>query len=134
MKRSMRDYISKRDLFLILFLLVLSCLFLLAFQIYHTMHKARGGAVEITVDGKIFGTYPLEKDQVIPITNKKGVVSNTLTIKDGKAYMSHANCPDRLCMHQGRIDSDGQSIVCLPNKIVCTVHSDTKPDMDVMTQ
>ena len=131
MKHSIAKYISKRDLALILVLLSLSLIFLAGF---HFLHKKEGGVVVVTVDGKTFGTFPLDQDQVIPIKNRRGVVSNKLTIKNGEAYMSHADCPDKLCMHQGRISSDGQSIVCLPNRIVCTVHSNSKNEMDGMSQ
>ena len=44
--------------------------------------------------------------------------------------MSEANCHDQLCVKQGRINKVGQSIVCLPNRVVITVISGDKDSMD----
>ncbi|SCW66351.1 hypothetical protein SAMN02910400_01780 [Lachnospiraceae bacterium C10] len=131
MKRFFQRYIAKKDLIFILLILTFSLALLLGFRF---LNRQTGGVVRITVDGKTFGTYPLNEDRVISIKNKDGIISNKLTIQNGSAHMSHANCPDGLCIHQGKINANGQSIVCLPNKIVCTVHSDSQQDMDVMTQ
>ena len=35
--------------------------------------------------------------------------------------MTYADCPDELCVRQGWIEYDGQSIICLPNKITVMV-------------
>lgn len=46
---------------------------------------------------------------------------NILYIKYGYAYMYDADCKDKICIKQGKINVAGQSIVCLPNKISITV-------------
>ncbi len=71
------------------------------------------GSVTITVDGKEYGTYTLDKDQKIKIND-----TNTLRIKDHEAKMIEANCPDHLCIHQSAIDERGGMIVCLPNEVI----------------
>ena len=70
-------------------------------------------AIRITVGNEEFGVYSLEEDQVIDIGG-----TNVLEIKDGKAAMSHAECPDQLCMSMGPVDSPYDLIVCLPNLVV----------------
>jgi hypothetical protein len=40
--------------------------------------------------------------------------------------MIEADCPDKLCMHQNAISLAGENIVCLPNKVVCTVVDETE--------
>ena len=35
--------------------------------------------------------------------------------------MSDADCPDKLCIHQGRIHKNGQWIICLPNRVAVTI-------------
>ncbi len=42
-------------------------------------------------------------------------------IENGTAYLSDANCPDKLCVHQGKISRTGEVITCLPNKLTVTV-------------
>lgn len=46
---------------------------------------------------------------------------NKIEILDGKVRMIDADCPDELCIRQGWIEYDGQSIICLPNKITVMV-------------
>ena len=56
----------------------------------------------------------------IPI-QKDGKTTNLLVIKDGKADVTEADCPDKLCVHQKAISKTNETIVCLPNKVVVQV-------------
>lgn len=109
--------------------------FLLIFCIGVCIAVYKGAAVEgssivITVDGKEYGTYSLLQEQTITI--QEGKAENIIVIKGGKAYMSHASCPDQLCVDQNEISFDKESIICLPNKVVITVTSDRKNDVDAI--
>ncbi|MBU9728167.1 NusG domain II-containing protein [Diplocloster modestus] len=79
------------------------------------VHKP-GKEVVVTVEGKLYGTYPLSEDTVIDIQG-----TNRLEIRDGKADMVWADCPDKLCVHQKAIQRNGETIVCLPNQVVAEV-------------
>jgi hypothetical protein len=48
--------------------------------------------------------------------------------------MIDADCPDKLCEKQGKISKNGQSIICLPNKIVIKINSDTDTDVDARSK
>ena len=118
---------GKNDVFFISFLAV--------FCIAVCIWVYKGGAVEgsnimITVDGKEYGTYSLFEEQMITIG--EGDTQNIIEIKGGKAYMKDASCPDQLCMDQKEISFDKESIICLPNKVVITVISDVKGDVDAI--
>ena len=78
-----------------------------------------GNQIQITLNGKIYGTYSLSKDQTIEV--KDGDFYNRIRIEDGKAYMEEANCPDCYCEEQGKISGHTQTIVCLPHKLVVEV-------------
>lgn len=84
--------------------------------------------VTVQVDGNIYGTYDLSEDQEIKIDD-----TNILVIHDGKADMISADCPDQICVNQKAISYDGESIVCLPNKVIVTVTSDHKNELDTVT-
>ena len=47
--------------------------------------------------------------------------TNKIEIRDGRVRMLEASCPNHLCIRQGWIRFEGQSIVCLPNKVTVTV-------------
>ena len=55
-------------------------------------------------------------------------------IKNGKADMTEANCPDLLCVHQKAISHQGETIVCLPNKIVVSVAGGEESEIDTVVQ
>ena len=80
----------------------------------------RGAAVEVTVDGTVYATLPLDTPATLTIPGENGV-TNTLVIADGRASVTHADCPDRVCVRTGAISRTGQSIVCLPGRVVVTV-------------
>lgn len=48
---------------------------------------------------------------------------NTIEIKDGKIRVSHADCPDKICVNTGWL-SAGIPIVCLPNRLVIEFEED----------
>ena len=79
--------------------------------------QSNGEYVKVSVDGKETGVYYLSIDGEYVI----GDGSNVLVIENGKAYISHATCPDGLCVRRGRISIVGESIICLPNKVTVTV-------------
>ena len=110
----------------ILFLVAVICL--IAIQLINKT----GGKVIVTVDGKEYGTYKLTEDATIKIESEYG--TNTLVIKDQKAKMEEANCPDKLCVHQKAIDKTGETIVCLPHKVVITVIDAKENELDVIAQ
>ena len=86
---------------------------LLALVLYFATMGSNADKVRVSVNGKATGEYSLNTDRTIEING-----TNTLVIKDGKAFMFEASCPDKLCIKQGEIDNRGGSIICLPNKVV----------------
>ena len=105
-------------------IVVIALIMLLIMQMTRT---EEGNRVQITLDGKVYGTYSLGKNRVIEV--KDGSFYNKIRIEDGKAYMEEANCPDGYCEEQGKISGRTQTIVCLPHKLVVEVleaDNDTK--------
>lgn len=82
--------------------------------------EREGVEVRITVDGKVYGSYPLSEEAEIAIAYD-GPVTNTLLISGGSARMVQADCPDKLCVQQNAVSKQGETIVCLPHKIVVEV-------------
>lgn len=90
--------------------------------------QIKGSKILVTVDGEEYGVYSLLKEQNICIETENG--TNIIEIKDGKASMKEADCPDGLCIDQNDISFDKESIICLPNKVVISVISDNESDLD----
>ena len=54
-------------------------------------------------------------------------------IKNGKADMTEADCPDKLCVHQKPVSKNHESIICLPNKVIVEVDSSANSEFDAVT-
>ena len=109
--------LKKQDLFLAAVLLFLALSALLA---RNFMTGPPAVTAQISVDGAVTNTLDLAKDQEITVTSKNGG-SNTLVIQNGEIWCSQASCPDQICVHQGKKQRDGDTIVCLPNQMIVTI-------------
>ena len=112
-------------------LLVTSLLFAaaLAFVIFIVAGKD-GESVSVILNGEEIATYPLSDDISVNIPSD-GDSFNLLRIENGEAYIESADCPDQICVHHRKIKRSGESIVCLPNKLVIKVigEGDSEPDL-----
>ena len=104
----------KWDILLVAGLLLLSGILFLIFS----FGQEQGAGVRICVDGAEVASYSLEQEGTYSLNGG----SNILVIADGAAWISEADCPDDLCVKQGKVRSGGQCITCLPNKLTVTVY------------
>ena len=111
------------DIILIIGLLVITMVIAMAVR----FTKKTGKTVVVSVDGVVKYTFPLDEDIEFKIEGYEGG-TNYLVIKDGEAYLTEASCPDLLCVHMGKISSQGQSIICLPNRVVVEIRDDNESD------
>lgn len=113
--------------------LVLTAVILCVAGLTVLVHAFVGGVganrVTVRVEGAIEGTYSLSEDQEIEINGG----TNRLQIKNGKASMIWADCPDQLCVHQKPVSLNHESIICLPNKVVVEVDSSADREFDAVT-
>lgn len=94
--------------------------------------RGEGCTVRVELDGRVIGSYSLALDREVEIlSGEGGEEKNLLVIRDGKAYVSYATCPDGLCTGHRPIFRVGESIVCLPHGVVITVigEDSTQPDI-----
>lgn len=97
------------------------------------LFREEGSSVEVKIDGELYGVYSLSKDQRIEIrTGENGEQYNVLVIKDGRAYVESASCPDGICASHRPISYKGASIICLPNKVVIAIISETEDGPDII--
>lgn len=72
-------------------------------SVYLTLHDTdvRNGQVVVYVDSELYGKYPLDEDQEIEV--KQGDHINKITIKDGNAQMTFANCHNQDCVNRAKL-------------------------------
>ena len=74
-----------------------------------------GSTVEIYESGELVHTINLSKNESYFYEVASG--NNTITVKDGVAYIEDSTCSDQLCVKIGAIKDSGKQIVCLPNRL-----------------
>jgi len=113
--------ITKADLLLLLFLTVFTVLsFLSAFSL-------SGEPTSFTVTTPEGATvYPLTKD--CEFTLDSCGVHLTVTVSDGGVTVTSSDCPDRICHSTGTVTRAGQSIVCIPARVVIEINGEEEND------
>ena len=107
---------AQMEVLVILLGVGLVCLAICFWGIMLLLGNSHGNRVFITVDGNEFGMYNLNENKRIEVSEH-----NIVVIEGGKVYMEWADCPDKLCINQGKIAKTGQTIICLPNKVMVTI-------------
>lgn len=105
----------------LIFIGVLLALLLVAAALFLAFRE-EGYRVVVTVNGEEYGKYPLSDNVAVDIrTGEGGKQLNRLVVEDNKAFVQTATCPDGICSAHKPISHDGESIVCLPHKVVVTI-------------
>jgi hypothetical protein len=112
---------KKADIILIAGLIAVAAIIFLVVK----LTQKPGSWAVVSVEGQEIQRIRLSEDGIHELNDG----TNVLEIKDGRAHMIKADCPDKLCTYQGYIDSDGQAIICLPNRLTVVVSGpDSKTD------
>ena len=107
---------SNRFWLVILGLVVVACLACAALL---ALRATPGTRAQILQNGQLLREVRLSEDTEFTLSAPGG--SNTVTVRDGRICVSHATCPDQVCVKQGWIHTDATPIVCLPNGLVIQI-------------
>ena len=107
---------KRLELLIIAGVLAISLIFALVIELV----KEPGQGVIVRINGEEVADYSLSIDGIYEINGG----TNILHIANGEAWLDDANCPDKLCVKQGKISKDGETITCLPNKVTVTVYGE----------
>lgn len=127
----MEQKAKRNDIILIGGILVLALAAYLGISFFQGASTHDAEAV-VTIDGEEYGRFPLDTDVVEKIELPDGSY-NVLEIKEGKADVTEASCPDGICVDHRAVDKQNQSITCLPNKLVVEIKNGEVSDVDAIT-
>lgn len=96
------------------------------------LNKDAPAVVRILQDGQEIGSYSVLEERTISIPYEEEGY-NLLLISGGQVSVSDADCPDGLCVRQRAIARNGESIICLPHKLVIQIESKEESDLDAVT-
>lgn len=83
---------------------------------------------EVQVQGQVVATLDLHQEGRRQIRTGERVY--LLEVRDGGVRILQADCPDQVCVRTGFIMRKGQSIVCVPGRLLITVDSPSPPEVD----
>jgi hypothetical protein len=95
--------------------------------IFMYISKGSHHIAEIKQDGKVIRTIDLDSVTAAEeIRISYGGEYNVIRVDEGKIRIIDADCPDKLCVKTGWIKEPGQSIICLPHKLIITIQGGSK--------
>lgn len=115
----------KRDLILVLFIISASLIAMLCIQLF----SKKGNVAYVYIDNRLVDTISLNSACEKEYTTDDG--SNRVTVKDNSIRIEAADCPDQVCVNMGFKDRDGETITCLPHKLIIEVKSYKERDVDI---
>ncbi|MEG1311217.1 MAG: NusG domain II-containing protein [Romboutsia sp.] len=118
------NILKKLDVIIIIFLLILS--FTPYFIFSKTLSKNYISTyATIKVSNVLYDNielFSLKEKKTLTIQTPNG--NNTLLIKNNSLQILDADCNDSICVNQGVISNIGQTIVCLPHKLIIEIKGD----------
>lgn len=118
----------KADMIILAFILMAA---FAAYVIFALLQSDETGVISVYQDGVLLYQYSLEEEQIITVSSTEGY--NLLLIDESKVWVTDADCPDRLCIRQRAISRKGESIICLPHKLVIQIDSGKESELDAVT-
>ncbi|WP_329887096.1 NusG domain II-containing protein [Pseudoramibacter faecis] len=109
---------TKTELKIIGGLIILALLILAGYFIYRQIDN-RQLVLKVTAQHKTVAVLPMNQDYRHTFKTKAG--QNTVVIKNGRAYVSKADCKNQICVHSHPISENGETIACLPHRLILTI-------------
>ena len=136
----MKHFIRKADIILFIVLVAIGLAASAALTLSHG-EAGSGAKVIIESGGDLYARYPLAEDRtvVVPAPKQTAVDApqsypddpaelqydyyNVVVISNGKVSVTEASCKNQVCVKHGIISRPGESIVCLPNRMVVRIEN-----------
>jgi len=90
-----------------------------ALALWLPTRKAAGTVANIYVDGQCVRSIDLSavtEPFTFSVAGERG--ENRITVEPGRICVSHADCPDQICVQAGWLTDSASPIVCLPHHLV----------------
>lgn len=109
-ERRLKKMLKKGD-----FIIILSVLLLALISSVLAFSQKSGKTVTVKENNKTVYSGSLYENKTIKLAG------NTVEIKNGKVRVSSADCKNQICVNHKPISKRGESIICLPNKVLAEV-------------
>ena len=87
--------------------------------LFYSAGAEHGLTAVVTVDGEVRAEMPLDENGDVLIETEAGY--NVVHTENGQAFVTEADCRDQICVDHKKIEKVGETIVCLPHKMVVEI-------------
>ena len=87
--------------------------------LFYSAGAEKGLTAVVTVDGEVRAELSLEENETATIETEWGY--NIVHTENGQAFVTEADCRDQICVEHKKIEKTGETIVCLPHKMVVEI-------------
>ena len=134
----MRQYIRKADIILLIILVIAGLAASAALSLSRS-EAGSGATVIIESGGDVYAEYPLSEDRTVIVPAPQENASaldipddskpasdqfthyNVVVISGDSVTVTEASCHNQVCVKHAPITRSGESIVCLPNKLIVRI-------------
>ncbi len=102
----------RNDIILIIIILIIA---LTSYFIYRGINNSDNLVCKIYQNSELKYEIALDHEEIITLTTDDGKM--VIVIEADGVYVKESDCPDKICVNQGKITRGGQVITCLPDKV-----------------
>ena len=112
-------FFTKNDIFLLSLLFILG----IALSVWVYIPSSQDNSIlEVRQNGQVQMRLALDENTEQKISGEDGDgITNRFRIQDGSVKMIQANCSDHTCINTKSIHNVGETIVCLPHRLVLAI-------------
>jgi len=120
--------LSKFDVILIALILLLSMASIPGLTMGSRQQSSDSKVARISLGGKLQEGINLNQDTTVNLPND--IIQ--IEVKAGKIRVAHSHCPNQICVNMGWIETPGQVLACVPNKVLVEIESADPPFLDAV--
>ena len=98
--------------------------------LFYSAGADKGLTAVVTVDGELREELNLKENERVAIDTLWGF--NIVETKDGQVFVTEADCRDQICVDHKKIEKVGETIVCLPHKMVVEIVGEGEAEADMV--
>lgn len=106
-----------------IFALVFALIAILGIAAFIFARQPSGGTIAVvSIDGDEYSRIDISRVKEsydIVIDNSYG--RNVIHVEPGAISITESNCPDLICVHQGRLTGSGLPIICMPHHLIINI-------------
>jgi hypothetical protein len=92
---------------------------------------SHGKFAAVYVGKELVYRLSLSEDKEVTVCGSQG--ESHIKVEDNRIFISQAPCPHKTCMKMGKINRTGETIICIPNRIILKIEGNTDRELDGIT-